>query len=112
MIDSVTLLAAAAPAAGSNFLTGILLPFGLMALVMYFLLIRPQQQQRKKHQEMLSNLKKNDMVVTSGGLLGKVVKLSDDELTLNLGQTEVRIVRAMVVDVRNKDGSSASEKKD
>ena len=100
------LITATAAAGTSNIFTGLILPFGAMAAIMYFLLIRPQQQQRKKHKEMLDGLKKNDMVVTSGGLLGKVTQLSDDEVRINLGDTEVRILRAMIIDIRNKDGSS------
>ena len=104
MTDSLTLFAQAAEG-GSNILTGLVLPFGAMAAIMYFLLIRPQQQQRKKHQEMLSNLKKNDRVVTSGGLVGKIVKISDTEVVLNLGSTEVTVLRQMVIDVRDKSAA-------
>ena len=106
MLDSLAIFATAAPAS-SNFVTGIVLPFGAMAAIMYFLLIRPQQQQRKRHKDMLDNLKKNDMVVTSGGLIGKVTQINDDEVRLNLGDSEVRILRAMILDIRNKDGSAA-----
>ena len=100
MTDSLTIFATAA--SGSNLFTGLILPFGAMAAIMYFLLIRPQQQQRKRHKEMLENLKKNDKVVTSGGLVGKVVKLGDEEVTINLGSTEVVVLRPMIVDVRGK----------
>ena len=106
MFDSLPLLTAAP--GGSNLLTGIILPFGAMALIMYFLLIRPQQQQRKRHQEMINNLKKNDMVVTSGGLIGKVVKVDEKEARLNLGDSEVRVVRSMIVDIHNKDAAPAN----
>ncbi len=104
MTDSLILFAQAADGSG-NILTGLVLPFGAMAAIMYFLLIRPQQQQRKKHQEMLSNLKKNDRVVTSGGLVGKIVKISDTEVVLNLGSTEVTVLRQMVIDVRDKNAT-------
>ena len=110
MLDSLPIIATAAPA-GSNFLTGIVLPFGAMAAIMYFLLIRPQQQQRKRHKAMLDNLKKNDMVVTTGGLIGKVAQIKDDEVRLDLGNSEVRILRAMILDVRNKDGSVVTPEK-
>ncbi len=94
--------APAAGAAGGSFITGILLPFGAMALIMYFLLIRPQQQQRKKHRAMLADLKRGDTVVTQGGLIGKVTKLADDEVRVDLGETQVRVLRAMIVDVRGR----------
>lgn len=107
MTESLNFFATAAAGSG-NVLTGLVLPFGAMALIMYFLLIRPQQQQRKKHQEMLSNLKKNDKVVTSGGLVGKIVKISDTEVTLNLGSTEVTVLRQMIIDLREKDSAAAA----
>ena len=110
MLDSIPTLAAGA-LGGSNILTGIILPFGAMAAIMYFLLIRPQQQQRKKHQEMLGALKKNDMVITSGGLIGKIVKIDEKEVLLNLGGSEVRVVRSMVVDLFNKDVAAANSNK-
>ncbi|MAT35224.1 MAG: preprotein translocase subunit YajC [Ponticaulis sp.] len=105
------LIAATAAAGGSNIITGLILPFGAMAAIMYFLLIRPQQQQRKRHREMLDNLKKNDWVITSGGLIGRVTQIADDEVRLNLGDSEVRVVRAMIVDLRNKDGSARTPEK-
>lgn len=105
------LITATAAAGTSNIFTGLILPFGAMAAIMYFLLIRPQQQQRKKHRDMLANLQKNDMVVTSGGLLGKVTQLGDDEVRVNLGDSEVRVLRSMIIDVRNKDGSVRTEAK-
>lgn len=110
MIDTLPVLAAAPPS-GGNPLLELVLPFALMALVMYFLLIRPQQQQRKKHQEMLSNLKKNDMVITSGGLIGKIVKIDEREVKLNLGDSEVRVLRSMIVDLHNKDAAPAKSTK-
>lgn len=107
MLDSLPLLTAS-PAAGGNIFTQLILPFGAMAAIMYFLLIRPQQQQRKKHQEMLANLKKGDMVVTSGGIIGKIVKLDEKEARLDLGSTEVRVYRNMIVDLFNKDVAPAN----
>lgn len=105
MFDSLTVLNAA-PAAGGSDIMSLIVPFVVMAGIMYFLLIRPQQQQRKRHQEMLANLGKGDMVVTSGGLIGKIVKLDEKEIRLNLGDSEVRVVRGMIVDLHNKDAAA------
>ena len=55
------------------------LPFALMILVLYFLMIRPQQKRQKEHTKMLSELKKGDRVVTTGGMYGTVFGFSDDE---------------------------------
>jgi preprotein translocase subunit YajC len=76
---------------------------GLMIAIFYFLLIRPQQQRMKRHQELISNLKRNDVVVTSGGLIGKVRSVQDDEVRLELApNVEVRVVRGMITEVRAK----------
>jgi preprotein translocase subunit YajC len=83
------------------------IPFFLMMAVMvaiwYFLLIRPQMRRQKAHQEMLSNLKRGDEVVTSGGFIGKVRSVSETEVRLELApNVEVRALRGMIADVRNK----------
>lgn len=82
-----------------------LLPFILIFVIMYFLIIRPQRQQMKKRQEMLDAVRRNDTVVTGGGVVGKVTKVFEDEGELEVEiakDTRVRIVRSMVADVRVK----------
>jgi preprotein translocase subunit YajC len=71
---------------------------------MYFLILRPQQKRQKQHQEMVKNLRRGDTVVTSGGLVGKVTKVVDDEqIEVELAEgVRVRQVRQMVADVRAK----------
>jgi len=56
----------------------------------------------KQHKAMLAEINRGDIVVTNGGLIGRVKKVSDDELTLDLNGTEVKAVRTMIADVRNK----------
>jgi preprotein translocase subunit YajC len=81
-----------------------LLPIVLMFVIFYFLLFRPQQQRAKQHRDMISNVRRNDMVVTSGGLVGKVTKVIDErEVELEIApNTRVRLVRAMIAEVRVK----------
>jgi preprotein translocase subunit YajC len=81
-----------------------LLPFVLIFVIMYFLILRPQQKRVKQHQEMVKNVRRGDTVVTSGGLIGKVTKVIDDEqLEIELADgVKVRQVRSMVSDVRAK----------
>ncbi|MFN7164983.1 MAG: preprotein translocase subunit YajC [Hyphomonas sp.] len=96
-------LAQAAPAAAGPSLITQLLFFLPLILIFYFLLIRPQQQRAKKHTEMISAIKRGDTVVTSGGLIGKVNKVNDGEISLDLADNvRVRVVKAMVIEVRNK----------
>lgn len=93
--------AAAAPA-GPSLITQLLF-FLPLILIFYFLLIRPQQQRAKKHTEMIAAIKRGDTVVTSGGLIGKVNKVNDGEISLDLAENvRVRVIKAMVVEVRNK----------
>jgi preprotein translocase subunit YajC len=93
-----------APAAGSSDLLLSLMPFVLIFIIMYFLILRPQQKRVKMHQEMIKNLRRGDTVVTSGGLIGKVTKVVDDEeVEIQLADGfRVRQMRAMVQDVRTK----------
>lgn len=77
-------------------------PLLLIFVVFYFLLIRPQQAARKRHIEMIAALKKGDVIVTSGGLIGKVRSVADDEVRVELGpNVEVRVVRGTIAEVRN-----------
>ena len=74
----------------------------IFIVIFYFLLIRPQNQRAKKHKEMLGAMKKGDTVVTQGGIIGKVFKIADDEVTIDAGEgVKFRLVRSMVVEVRN-----------
>lgn len=80
-----------------------MLPLILIVVVFYFLLIRPQQQARKRHMEMIANLKKNDVVVTSGGFIGKIKSVADDEVRIELApNVDVRVVRGTIAEVRSK----------
>lgn len=66
-------------------------------VVFYFLLIRPQQKRQKEHKAMLENISKGDEVVTMGGLLGKVVDLNDNFMTLEIAKgTQVKVQRNLV----------------
>jgi len=81
-----------------------LLPFILIFVIMYFLILRPQQRRAKQHQEMVKNVRRGDTVVTSGGLVGKVTKvIDDDQIEVEVAEdVRVRQVRSMVADVRAK----------
>ena len=87
------------------------LPFVLIFVIMYFLIIRPQRQQLKKRQEMLAAVRRGDTVVTGGGLIGKVTKVIDDnELEIDLGGgTKVTALRSTLSDVRVKGEPVANQ---
>ena len=87
-----------------------ILPFILIFVIMYFLIIRPQRQQMKKRGEMLAAVRRGDTVVTGGGLVGKVTKASDDELEIDLGGgTKVTALRGTIADVRVKGEPVANQ---
>ncbi|MTI15869.1 preprotein translocase subunit YajC [Rhodobacteraceae bacterium RKSG542] len=81
-----------------------LLPFILIFVIMWFLIIRPQRQRVKQHQEMVNNVRRGDTVVTAGGLIGKVSKVVDDsEVQVDIAEgVRIRVVRAMIQEVRSK----------
>ena len=79
------------------------LPIILIFVIMYFLILRPQRMKARQHQEMVANLRRGDTVVTNGGLIGKVAKVEDRELQVELAEgVRVKIVRGMVAEVRSK----------
>lgn len=85
-------------------------PLVLIFVVFYFLLIRPQQQKAKEHKSMLANLKRNDDVITSGGLYGKVMALTDKVVTLEIApNVRVRVDRPQIASVA-KSGPSEESK--
>lgn len=88
-----------------------ILPFVLIFVIMYFLIIRPQRQQLKKRQEMLGAIRRGDSVVTGGGLLGKVTKvINDNELEIDLGGgIKVTALRTTIADVRVKGEPVANQ---
>lgn len=98
----LTAAAAAAPPAPNPIVSFV--PFILIMVVFYFLLIRPQQQARKKLMEMIEGVKRGDEVVTAGGLVGKVTKVSEGpEITVRLAEgVEVQVIKATLTDVRGK----------
>ncbi len=102
---------AQAPSAGGSgnsiidFLQTSPLPmFAIIFVIFYFLIIRPQRLKLKQHQETLKNIRRGDTIVTSGGLIGKVVKVVDEnELQIEIAEgVRIRQHRSMVAEVRAK----------
>jgi preprotein translocase subunit YajC len=90
-----------------------ILPFILIFVVMYFLVIRPQQKKAKDHQQMLNKLKKNDEVMTSGGIYGKVVTLAENVVTLEVApNVRIRVHRPQISAVLTAEKSSSKEGKE
>ncbi len=77
------------------------LPFVLIFVIMYFLIIRPQQQRAKAHREMVQSVRRGDTVVTTGGLIGKVTKVVDEkEVQVEIAEgTRVRVTRSAISEI-------------
>ena len=100
-MTNTSLLAAAAPSGTAAFFLNIF-PLVLVFIIFWFLMIRPQQKRMREHQAQIAAVKKGDRVVTGGGLIGKVVKVTDNEVEVELGQgvrvTAVKSTLTQVVD--------------
>ena len=89
--------AQAAPGVGGPGPMMTMFPFILIFVIMYFMVIRPQQKKAKEHQEMLSKLKSNDEVMTSGGIYGKVIDLKETVVTLEVApNVRIRVHRPQI----------------
>ena len=89
------MLQAESPAGPNPF--GTVFMFGAIFVIFYFLLIRPQRKQQKAHDEMVKSLSRGDEVVTMGGVIGKIVHLTDDRVTIKTGaDTRLEIERSKV----------------
>jgi preprotein translocase subunit YajC len=94
-------------APGGDVMTAVtqFLPFILIFVIMWFLIIRPQQRRVRAHQEMIKNVRRGDTVVTSGGIIGKVTKVLEDSADIEVeisDNVKVKVARAMISEVRSK----------
>ena len=79
------------------------IPLILIFLIFYFLLIRPQQKKQKEHKILLDSIQRGDEILSSGGILGKVIKVDNDKLTVEIAKgVNVIIIRSTVADVIKK----------
>ena len=92
---------AASPEGGqANPAATLMMMMGFIA-IFYFLFFRPQRKQQQEHRNLVSNLKKGDEVSTVGGIVGTIVHLTDDRITLKTGDTRIEIERSKVGSVRS-----------
>ena len=87
-------------------------PIIIIGVMGYLLLVRPQMKQAKAHREMISGLKRNDTVVLSNGMVGKVTRVENDEAMVEVAQgVNVRVVKGMITQVRDRTGVAANDTK-
>jgi preprotein translocase subunit YajC len=100
------------PAGGPQDLLIQIAPLILLFVLFYFMLIRPQQKRIKEHQAMVTGLKRGDTVVLPSGVIGKVVRVEDTEAGVEIAQgVTVKVVKAMITEVRGKGTPAANDAK-
>ena len=89
-------------AAGSS-LFELLFPLVMVFAIIYFMILRPQQKRQREHTNMVEALRRGDTVVTQGGLVGKVAKVAEDEIEVDINEnTRVSVIKSMIISVRAK----------
>ncbi|HXG78371.1 MAG TPA: preprotein translocase subunit YajC [Methyloceanibacter sp.] len=102
--------AQAAPGA-FDMLNSLIIPTMLIIGIMYFLMIRPQQKRLREHREMIASIRRGDTVVTSGGIVGKVTKVEDQELQVEIAEgVKIKVVRSTISEVRGKAEAAPAAK--
>ncbi len=88
-----------------------LLPLALMVVIFYFLIIRPEKKRSKKMKEMLNQLEVADEVVTSGGIIGRVLRVTDDTVLIETGsdRTKIRVLKSCIVENRTVHDTAESK---
>jgi preprotein translocase subunit YajC len=89
-------------------LTVFLLQIAALIAIFYFMLIRPQRKQQERHRQLLASLQRGDRVVTSGGIVGEVVHLKDDEVTVKSGESRFVILRANIANILSRSAEAKS----
>lgn len=84
---------------GGSAITVFVLQIAAFIAIFYFILIRPQRQQQKRHEEMLKQVKRGDEIVTSGGLVGEVVHVKDDQVTIKSGESRLVVERKAIAKI-------------
>src|SRR5690242_18923357 len=118
---ALLLAQAAAPGAGLG-MTQLIVQFGLIIAIIYFIMIRPQQRQRRKHEELLNALKKGDEVVTAGGIVGEVIHIremgsdagktkADDRVTIKSGESRLIVERGRIARINGSAASASASSK-
>ena len=104
------ILSAAVGGAGSSAFFVQLFPLLLIFVVFYLFLIRPQQKRAKEHEAKISAVQKNDEVVTAGGLMGKVTRVADDYVEVEIApNVSVKAVKSTIANVQSRGTKAAND---
>lgn len=107
-MNVTALLMLAQPREGANGAIVFLVQMVLFFLILYWLFIRPQRKEQERFKAMVEAIKKGDEVVTTGGVIGTVVHVADDRLTIKSGESRLVIERARIGRILGKDSAEAA----
>jgi preprotein translocase subunit YajC len=102
MTSSLLAVLLAPSGSGGSGLSVLLFQVALIFGIFYFLIIRPQRRQQQRHKELLAALQKGDHVITSGGIVGEVLHLKENEITIRSGEAKLVVLRANIANVVNR----------
>src|SRR6478735_2635295 len=106
-----TVYAQAAAPGAFDYLNSLIIPTMLIIGIMYFLMIRPQQKRLKEHQAMVAGVRRGDTIVTSGGIIGKVAKVDEQELQVEIAEgVKIKVLRSTISEVRGKGEAAPAAK--
>jgi len=107
MTTSLLLLLFAPSGQGGAGMSAFLIQIALFIGIFYFLLIRPQRRQAEQHKQLLASLQRGDQVVTSSGIIGEVVFIKDDQVTIRSGEAKFVILRSGITSITNRTAVEA-----
>ena len=102
VLPMLSLLFAPSGQNASGGLTIFLVQIAALIAIFYVMLIRPQRKQQERHRQLLASLQRGDKIVTSGGIIGDVVHLKDDEVTVKSGESRLIIQRSNIANIVNR----------
>ena len=99
MTPRILFLFAPSGSSGGAGMSIFLIQMAAIVAIFYFLIIRPKVQQEKRHRERLSQIKRGDRIITAGGIVGEIVHIKDDQITVKTGESRVVIQRDRIAEV-------------
>jgi preprotein translocase subunit YajC len=94
---------------GGPGLSAFVIQIGLFIAIFYFLLIRPQRRQQQQHKQLLASLQRGDQVVTSSGIVGEVVHIKDEQVTVRSGEAKFVMLRSGIASITNRGAVEAKQ---
>ena len=107
MTTASLLLLFAPSGQGGAGMSAFIIQIGLFIGIFYFLLIRPQRKQAQEHKQLLASLQRGDQVVTSSGIVGEVVHIKEDQVTIRSGEAKFVILRSGISSITNRTAVEA-----